>query len=469
MLRVLCILCVFFGLGGSVFAQVVQIVTPVCGPVRCTVSIGSGVIIGRQAVGDCRTYYILTVYHISGNRPNQLIRRGVDYKMTVIVQSGKYPAKIHSYNGERLLMLLTIQVPAGVPDMPVMPIADALPCAGDAVAIHGHSFRRNGGYGVRSVVLRTIGPTEFTITSPFEQGESGGPVVLDGKIIGLCEGFYNASKIGFGPSLVSIREFLSLPPVGETTGGRQSGLPVPGGVPMRSGGMSVSVPPPPSDAPRYSPPVHQPGQITPAPELDSDPRTGSVGSETERAESPPGRPPAEVTPASPRKPTEPTEQAERAGQTDSPEAPTVGRKLASAASTSLDVWAMLAGAGIVVGTGGLGGLALLAWRGWRAAKTVSSVRSRYRTFRGNQQKPTQQPGVTPVATQQDPPSWDGRLPPHDVRFVPVPNDYRKASVDFALEQAGRKYPGAIPTVEVIKSMINQHLQATGHGPDTLHS
>jgi len=402
---------------------------------------------------------------VTGNKPHQLIRRGFDYQLVVETGAGRFPAKIHSYNGERLLMLISIDVPASLPELAVMPIADVLPSAGDAVEIHGHSHMRNGGYGVRSVVLRTVEPELFTITSPFQQGESGGPIVKNGQIVGLCEGYYNASKIGFGPSVIAIRDFLGVPPVGSTPSGNPAGqVPVSSGLSVRSGGMSVPPPPEPTDAPKYTPPVHSPREVTPPPEPtlaprpEPDPRTGPVEDEDDGSQGAP-------IPIR----SQPTQQADRTEQADSPEAPTVGRKLANAASTGLDIWAMLAGAGIVVGTGGIGGLALLAWRGLRAVRTVSAVRSQFRKPRANPPESTSRPSVTPDPSPQDHPAWSGNLPPHDVRFVPIPNDYRKASVDFALEQAGRRYPGAIPTVEVIKSMINQHLQATGHGPDTLHS
>lgn len=452
-------------------AQVVKIVKPECGPVKCRFYIGTGVIVGREPTADQQfnQYWILTVHHVSGNRwdalVKQRIRKNVNYNLFVVAGGARFPASIVNANGDLFLMLLTCKIPVHVPAMAVMPIATVDPQAGQAVAIHGHSYKRNGEYGQRSVTIRSYGPTRFEITSPFEEGESGGPIVKNGQIVGLCEGYDVRTKNGFGPSLGAIRGFLSFPHSGNGDGSGTSGqVPVSSGLPVQSGGMSVPPPPEPTDAPKYSPPVHSPREVTPPPEPtlaprpEPDPRTGPVEDEDDGSQG---------TPIPIR--NQPTQQAEGAGQTDSPEAPTVGRKLANAASTGLDIWAMLAGAGIVVGTGGIGGLALLAWRGFRAARTVSAVRGKFRKSRANPPESTSRSSVTPVPAPQDHSAWNGTLPPHDVRFVPIPNDYRKASVDFALEQAGRRYPGAIPTVEVIKSMINQHLQATGHGPDTLHS
>ena len=106
----------------------------------------------------------------------------------------------------------------------------------------------------------------------------------------------------------------------------------------------------------------------------------------------------------------------------------------------------------MAGTGGIGGLALLAWRGFKAGKAVKNVVHNWR--------------AEPAPTLPRP---DVQLPPQDVNFVEVPIDYRRASVDYALAETGRKYPGTIGTLEVVKSLINQHLQANGHGSATLHS
>lgn len=153
----------------------------------------------------------------------------------------------------------------------------------------------------------------------------------------------------------------------------------------------------------------------------------------------------------------------------------MGRKLANAAGTGLDVWAMLAGAGIVVGTGGIGGLVLLAWRGLRAAKTVAHVASIVRPQQSSPTPPVAHPVTQPIEQRRPfvvpavPPAWDGKLPPHDVRFVNVPNDFRKESVDWALEQFARTEPRLRNAAGKFKSLINQHLSASGHArPEELH-
>lgn len=468
MIRSLLLLCLFLCLGGRVSAQVVQIVKPICGPVQCRVSIGSGVIIGRR-VGATYTYYVLTAYHLSGNKPRQLIRRGYDYQMTVVSAAGRYPAKIISYNGERLLMLLSIDVPATAPELPAMPIADVLPRAGDAVDIHGHSYVRNGAYGVRSVVLRTVSADVFTITSPFEQGESGGPLVKNGQLIGLCEGYYNETKIGFGPSVIAIRDFLNLPPCGASQRGGEGGMHVSGRVPM-PGGQRVSVPPPPApddqavgDAPRYTPPVYRPGEITPAP----------VPGDRPRAEPDPISHPIDETPTTPAEPIParprrgsfdddpgigPEIAAGGSARTDPVEPPSVGERLGNAAATGLTIWNILAGAGIVAGTGGVAGVAMFALgRLFAARRRRREHDAPTPPYHDDQTLPRHPPVARPIP-----------LRPQEANFIPIPTDYRREAVDWALEQHGRRWPAAIPTVDAIKSLINQRLQSRGYGRETLH-
>lgn len=474
-MRFVALILFCIGLIQPAFGQVVQIVKPECGPLQCRVSIATGVIIGRR-VGSPYTYYILTVYHVTGNKPRQLVRRGDNYQLSIVTPSGRYPAKILSYNGERLLMLLSIDVPATAPELPVMPIANALPKAGDAVDIHGHSHRRNGGYGVRSVVLRSVSADVFTITSPFEQGESGGPIVLNGQIVGLCEGYFNATKIGFGPSVIAVRDFLGLPPAGGTQGGTNTGqagvsvsgtVPVPGGsIVSVPGGSIVSVPPPPApddrsgDAPRYSPPVHRPGEITPAP----------VPVDRPRAEPDPISHPIDAAEPIPAKRGDtagdgvtgpglgPQITPQGSGPRDSGDAPSLGERLGSAANTGLTLWNILAGAGIVAGTGGAAGLAMFAAGRLFAARRRRTGSDEPRLpYHDDQTLPRHPPVARPVP-----------IVPQEANFIPIPTDYRREAVDWALEQHGRRWPAAIPTVDAIKSLINQRLQSRGYGRDTLH-
>jgi hypothetical protein len=326
-----------------------------------------------------------------------------------------------------------------------------------------------------------VSPEVFEATSPFESGESGGPILdSNGEIIGLCEGSDVRTKIGWGPSVIAIRRFLGLPGVGQDLGEQPESVPMRPGVPV-SGGAVVPVPPPPvpdnvtpavapaatavpatpasgGDAPPFVPPDAIPDP-TPA-SKESEPESVTVPARTPPKPIPdPISTPIEPAPASPTESSAGNQQPVTTSQGSS-----VVTKLATVvkvASTGFDVWSMLAGATAVAGTGGIGGLAWLAWRGFKAVRAIKT----------NAQSSTSQPAGPPSPAYHPPVTNPHGVPlaPHNVQYVQVPNDFRKASVDYALAQTAYKYPGAVGTLEVFTALVNQHLQATGHGPETLHS
>jgi len=251
---------------------------------------------------------------------------------------------------------------------------------------------------------------------------------------------------------------------------------VPGQLPV-SGGSSVSVPPPPApddqsfgDAPRYTPPgytppLHRPGEITPAP----------VPVDRPRPEPDPISRPIDETPAEPipgrsdRGPRESggspglgPEIATRGPTPGNPvEPPSVGERLGNAASTGLTIWNVLAGVGLVTGIGGPIGL------GMYALGKLAAARRRRRgedasTPPYHEDQPSPRPAPTSPIARPVP------LAPQQANFIPIPTDYRREAVDWALEQHGRRWPAAIPTVDAIKSLINQRLESRGYGRDTLH-
>jgi hypothetical protein len=376
--------------------------------------------------------------------------------------------------------------------IPVLPIANRIAQAGESVTISGFSQSRQGQFGVRSLSLRSTGPQCFTVTSPFEQGESGGPVCDSrGEIIGLCEGYNNETKIGFGPSAAAIRAFLNLPAIGSVSESRDSGqLPVQPGLPVQPSRPEVPVREPVQDAPPFNrAPVYNPRPVVPPPPPEPVDRSPVVPVPEHRAKPDPVK--VEDTPTIPRiPPAAPKEPVQLAGDkpqggdagaaSSDPESAqsSVGSNVVTAARFGLDLWSVLAGVGIVAGTGGVGGLALMGWRGFKAARTLKQLRqglggpstaapspvSQQVKEVINTLPPIASPVTTPVSAPQP-----IRLPLQSTNFVEVPVDYRRESVDYALAETGRKYPGAIATLEVVKSLINQHLQANGHGPESLHS
>lgn len=444
-----------------VSAQVVMVQQRQCRMGACTIGIGSGVAIGWEPTRTgTRKYYVLTVAHNAGVYFKTRYNPRENYGMHVVTKSGTHPANIEQCSGPDFLMLLSFIETTGE-KIPVLPIANRIPSAGEPVVIHGFSVKRTHQYGSRSLSLRSFGPEQITVNSPFEQGESGGPVIgKDGDILGLCEGHDVRSKVPWGPSAVAIRRFLNLPAIGAGAGGGETAiLPVRPGVSLPPVGSVVPVPPPPKDdVPIAVPPVpvpvsgeptpadvvRVPGRVMPIPEPDSISHPAPVASTNE------------AQPATGSQPSNNSTGSSPGNREDVPARIETAKK---AIGFGMDIWSVLAGAGIVAGTGGIGGLALLAWRGLKAGKAVAHTVHEIRT--------TQQPATnTSTIASVIPPMVP--LAPQSANFIQIPTDFRRASVDYALAETGRRYPGAIAAIEVVKSLINQHLQANGHGQETLH-
>ena len=158
-------------------AQVVQVQQRIgCNLGRCKIGMGSGVAIGWEPTqAGCRKYYVLTVAHNAGVTERVRFDPRLNYGMSVITRSGINPAKVEQCDGSRFLLLLSFVETTG-DKIPVLPISNRISQAGEPVTISGFSQSRQGQFGVRSLSLRSTGPRCFTVTSPFEQGESGGPV-----------------------------------------------------------------------------------------------------------------------------------------------------------------------------------------------------------------------------------------------------------------------------------------------------
>lgn len=439
-------------------AQIVKLVRQECGLLRCQQGYGSGVVVGRQTNQSGGTrYYVLTVAHMAGDQKQRLlVRRGHDCKLFMHAASGQWPTRVESINVDAMLMLLTCEVSAGVPAVPFLPVANRLPQAGEPVVIHGYSRYRNGQYGSRSLVLRSVSEDIFTTNSPFQEGESGGPVLdSNGQIVGLCEGYYvHQRNVGLGPSIVAIRRFLLLPDIGSSPGlGSQGGGGAEGTVPMRPG---VPVPPP------------------PVPSDTATPGSGGVsvpgGMQPSTVVSPPVPGPSAVPNPAPQAPAPVAIQSGTpASDTGAPESPQTGNAGASsnklekgvaAVKTGLDIFSLLVGGGA---TGGAG-LAIMA-----GLKILSSIRARKQSLQQPQGQLYQQyqPPPQQHATVQQPPVVAG-IPPHNVNWVQVPVDPRKNAVDYALAESVRMYPGIQGTASLFQSLINTHLQSSGMSSDELH-
>lgn len=421
---------------GAVVGQVVMVQQRQgCLVGQCKVFAGSGVIVGRKVTPQHDyEYLVLTVPHNAGISTRRPFVPGASYGLSVVTSAGNAPATVVRVDERRFLMLITFRG-AIRDEMQVMRIANAAPAAGSPVVIHGFSHTRSGQYGTRSLTLRTFGDDEFTTTSAFEQGESGGPVVNSGsEIIGLCEG-YNVRKIGFGPSVVAIRRFLGLPGLGAAVGSSGPGRPGPVsqgiGVSVSGGGMPggpVSVPPPPipadghagnevagGDARPFIPPVHNPGTVRPVdPPVDVDPEPIRPTPDPISSPIADGSDPIPAIPI-------PKAGAGTGADTTSRNQPETGAAAVDRPKTGLNLWDVLgvagAIAGVTVGTGGIGTVGYLAAKGLGA---VLAARRARRAVPEQRPPPIQQPiaqqpaPIVPVANP---------VPPRRPFVIPSPGPH----------------------------------------------
>lgn len=453
-----------------VHAQVVKLVRQDCGLLGCSQSTGTGVIIGAFPESDGGyTYHILTAHHLCGPlNVRHLFRAGGDCKVSMISKvAGRYPTRIVCLDGQAMLMVLECRVPAGIPKLPACEVAERVPQAGESVNIHGFSYVRDCQYGVRSITLRMVSDTIFQTNSPFEQGESGGPILdSSGEIVGIADGYYVDQKnVGYGPSVVAIRRFLRLGPRsrGQRHNGSEQQVPV-------LTRVQVSPPPEIGDAEKYTPPVHQPGPVVPAPLPSDEPRKPD-NREQRRTELPPTK--EEVPPiATPRIPEIPKsrEPDRPAPEQRTEPAPTASNKLWRAGVFGMDLLSVLAGAGLIGGTGGIGWFVLAALK-WRRAAKAASVVVPAVTHVFHQQQPSvtpvpvtqvvqQQPQIAVVATESPP------LPQQVINtasFIPYETNLHQQAYEWAKENIGKRWPGTAETFPALDSLIGQYISSRTKG------
>lgn len=442
-----------------------------CNRGKCFIGTGSGVVIGWEPTKEgCRKYYVLTSAHNAGVYFKTQYNPAQNYGMFVPTRAGLAPAKIEKCSGREYLMLLSFVETSGEA-IGVAPIANRIPDAGEPVTVHGFPDEQQCQYGARKLQLRSVDSDVYTITTSFKQGESGGPILdKNGEIQGICEGWNanpngTATRVYFGPSVIAIRRFLGLPAVGARVQSEQPAQQLP----VRP---VVQVPPPPEigDAEKYTPPVHQPRPVVPAPLPSDEPRKPD-DREQRRTELPPTKeetPPA-TTPRIPEIPKSREPDRPAPEQRTEP-APTVGQKLLRAGVFGMDLLSVLAGAGIVGGTGGIGWFVLAALKWRRAAKAASVVVPAVAHVLHPSQpvvttvpvsQVVQQPQQIAVVATESPP-----LPQQVINtasFIPYESNLHQQAYEWAKENIGKRWPGTAETFPALDSLIGQYISSRTKG------
>jgi S1-C subfamily serine protease len=146
----------------------------------------------------------------------------VEYASQIFVQfdqtSDKTPARVVGAAPEMDLALLELEDPAELDGRPFLPIADSLPDVSSTVNVYGYPI---GGEDM-SVTEGIISRIDFTrysndavgvriqVDAALNPGNSGGPAVTDGQIVGLVFSKINqAENIGYLIPAEEIRMFLA--------------------------------------------------------------------------------------------------------------------------------------------------------------------------------------------------------------------------------------------------------------------
>jgi len=199
--------------------------------------------------------------------------------------------------------------------------------------------------------------------------------------------------------------------------------------------------PSPTQQPQQPPPT-QPQQPEESPTTDADEQKSPPPVIAQPSSPPP-------TPPSPPTPSESSAIAERV------------ERLTSIVQTTLTITSWLGLTGATGGVGALiwGGVAL--WRRWRRRKR-SETPGRGPPPAGPPPPSTEPPPPTPpvTVTVDTPPPPQAIVP--ETRFAPYERDTFAQAFAWAEVEIVRKYPGAVGTLESLRSLIDQYLAAKGH-------
>lgn len=441
-------------LPSTLSAQIVQIqATSDCRLGKCSIQFGSGVMIGRQTDESRQktVYHVITVPHVV---------RGAS-AVYIVSNTGRIPARVVNINEQAYLMLLSFDMPISAPALKLISIDGGIQPAGSDVLICGYPEREQGRYSQRSLVLKSFSEDMFETTSPFQLGESGGPIVRNGKVVGLCEGYHVRSKIGFGPSGPAIVRFLGYRTEREGTNSPTS----PRGSTNGSGVVPAPVPPPPVPMSEVS---------VPSVPLPTDPMPTTPSKPVE-IPSPPNLPPSSTPKPEPDETFVPTPAQPIKGESP-PIKKDEGEKrylpIVSDQPTKkgfgMDLLSLAVGALGVASGGGLVGVGMwLAKRKLAQVATAAVVDRIHHTI-----SPTQQPSLVPSQPvqytnpiQQPPVIIGTQSPPlpqqvyNTASFVPYETKDFQEAYEFAKLEISKKWPGSIDAQVVMDSLIQQYLTA----------
>lgn len=166
---------------------------------------GSGVVVGSSPSGG---WYVLTNNHVVAPESKQKV------PIPAVYLDGDWrTGRILRTDADADLALVLVNSPA---KLRTIPLADAVPADGSKVATR--AFAAGTQWTKRSATIRhrivlqdgkeAIAPHTHFVNVTFKQGESGGAVVANGRLVGLIYGNDIGNQSGLCVDLASIKAFL---------------------------------------------------------------------------------------------------------------------------------------------------------------------------------------------------------------------------------------------------------------------
>lgn len=187
---------------------------------------GTGIVVRR----DADEAWIVTAMHVVSDADKISVRfPGVEQSWTAEAKNIEFD------NPAQGLALLRVSgsLPAQVVALPLA--GDVAPSGGEEVTIIGHQ-PSTGEWGILMGTVSRRKGRELVIQAPIQEQASGGPVIVDGRVVGLVQRRDPSGQFGYAVTAHSIREYLD--------GNQVSVAAAPGAPPPSAQDRGTSVVPP---------------------------------------------------------------------------------------------------------------------------------------------------------------------------------------------------------------------------------
>lgn len=404
--RILPLLILLCGSRCVMAGPFVQVTQQICHGNSCTIVSGSGTVIGRDQKWRL---IVLTCAH-GWDWPD----RKVVSPHLVLLDGVRHEAGVVGW-GKRAADIGLLCLDPAVQTASAVRLADAMPPIGKSIETHavlnGQEITHRG---IFSGMLKCGGIPVMQLTTPFAQGESGGAVLADGRLVGVINATGVNHPIGIAARLDDVRQCLATLHVDLAYPADQT-----------QPGATV-IDPPKVDEPRESPPAAEPVPKLPAVPTPVEPRPQEPVAPVKEV------PPAAVVPQPPKAPEPPARSA---------------------------AWSVVeTGVPMLLGALGVGGpIGAGVWLGLRALGAAGREVRKRRAAKATE--PAAANSVPVIVSNDSRPPAQAIIP--ETHFVSVERDTYAEAYGYAKSQLVRKFPGCEGTIGTLDSLIDQYLSAKG--------